>query len=111
MDLKTPGSGEVQRNDWSNLARLRPQDEVKLVIVDRRDYEWARDLIRRENLPSRCRAVLLSPVVEQPAGAEIEGAAALEPRLLAQWILEDGLPARMQLQMHKLIWEPQTRGV
>jgi 7-carboxy-7-deazaguanine synthase len=111
LDIKTPGSGEAGRMDWSNLERLRPQDEVKLVVVGRADYEWARDVIRRHELARRCRAVLMSPVFEQAAGREIEGSPGLDPARLAEWILRDGLEVRMQLQMHKLIWDPATRGV
>ncbi len=111
MDLKTPGSGECERNDWANIDRLRPIDEVKFVICDRADYEWARDVIRRHDLSVRVREVLLSAVWEQPAGREIEGRPGLPMRDLASWILADGLPVRMQTQLHKFIWEPATRGV
>jgi len=111
LDLKTPGSGEVERNLWSNLDDLRPRDEVKFVITDRADYEWARDVIRRERLATRCAAVLMSAVFEQKRGLEILGCPSLHPRSLAEWILSDGLEVRMQTQLHKLIWEPNTRGV
>jgi 7-carboxy-7-deazaguanine synthase len=100
MDLKCPGSGECERNRWSNLEALTPQDEVKLVLTDRRDYEWARDVIGDRGLAGRVNAILLSPVFGR-----------LEPAALAAWILEDRLPVRMQLQMHKQIWDPATRGV
>ncbi len=100
MDLKCPGSGECERNRWSNLEALTPQDEVKLVLTDRRDYEWARDVIGERGLAGRVNAILLSPVFGR-----------LEPAALAAWILEDRLPVRMQLQMHKQIWDPATRGV
>ena len=79
MDLKTPGSGEVERNDLENIARLHDRDEVKFVIMDRRDYEWARDLIAEHGLVDRCAAVLMSPVFEQEPGEEIGGARGLEP--------------------------------
>jgi 7-carboxy-7-deazaguanine synthase len=111
MDVKTPGSGEAERMDWGNLERLRPQDEVKFVIVDRADYEWSREVLRRHGVARRCAAVLFSPVVEQPEGIEVAGCEGLDPARLAAWILEDGLPVRMQLQVHKLIWSPQARGV
>lgn len=111
VDLKTPGSGESDRTDWANIDRLRPTDEVKFVICDRADYEWARSVMARHGLPGRVAAVLVSPVFEQPAGLEIVGQRGLEPRLLAQWMLEDRLDARLQLQLHKFIWDPQTRGV
>ena len=100
MDLKGPGSGESERNLWSNLEHLGARDEIKFVLADRADYEWARDAIAERGLASRANAILLSPVHGQ-----------LDPAALAAWILEDRLPARMQLQMHKQIWGPDTRGV
>jgi 7-carboxy-7-deazaguanine synthase len=100
MDVKCPGSGEAARNDWNNLARLRPHDEVKFVIRDRDDYEFARDVLRREALHERTAAVLFSPVH-----------GVLAPRTLSEWVLEDRLPARVQLQMHKYIWGADVRGV
>jgi 7-carboxy-7-deazaguanine synthase len=100
LDVKCPGSGEADRNDWSNLERLRPHDEVKFVVGDREDYDYAREVIARHDLPSRAAAVHLSPVH-----------GALHPRTLAEWILADCLPARVQLQLHKYVWEPGTRGV
>ena len=99
VDLKAPGSGEVQRNLWSNLDVLQPWDELKVVIAHRADYEWARQQIRDRELAER-HTVLLSPSFGQ-----------LEPVDLANWILEDALPVRMQLQMHKFIWHPDERGV
>ena len=100
MDLKCPGSGECERNRWSNLDHLSVRDEIKFVVADRGDYEWARDVIRRYDLPARVNAVLLSPVFDK-----------IEPPTLASWILEDHLPARFQLQVHKHIWPVTTRGV
>ncbi len=100
MDLKCPGSGESERNLWSNLEHLTARDEIKFVVADRGDYEWARDVINARNLASRAGAVLISPAFGE-----------LNPAALAGWILEDRLPARMQLQMHKHIWNPNTRGV
>ncbi|MDZ4829059.1 MAG: radical SAM protein [Phycisphaerae bacterium] len=111
LDLKTPGSGEVERNLWSNLNDLRSSDEIKFVITDRTDYEWAVSAIRERHLASRCKAILMSAVFEQRPGLEILGCAALHPRALAEWILADRLPVRMQTQLHKLIWDPATRGV
>lgn len=111
LDVKTPGSGEQGRNLWSNLDALRPHDEVKFVICDRADYEFARETIVRHDLSRRCRAVLLSAVFEQPRGLEILGHEGLSMRTLAEWILEDRLPVRLQTQLHKWIWAPQTRGV
>lgn len=92
VDIKPPGSGEMARNRWENLAHLTPQDEVKFVLADRTDYEWARDAIQQYALSQRC-AVLLSPVQDE-----------LDPAQLADWILQDRLPVRMQLQLHKLLW-------
>ncbi len=100
MDVKCPGSGESGKNDWTNLAALTPTDQVKFVIKDRVDYEFARDIVTREGLPARVAAVLFSPVH-----------GVLEPRLLAEWMLADRLPVRLQLQAHKFIWSPDTRGV
>ena len=100
MDVKCPGSGENEKMDWANLARLTSADQVKFVIQDRTDYEFARDLVAREGLTLRVAAVLFSPVH-----------GVLDPRLLAEWILEDRLPVRLQLQAHKYIWSPDTRGV
>ncbi len=111
MDLKTPGSGECERNLWSNIEHLNERDEVKFVITSREDYEWARDVIARHKLSGKCGAVLMSAVHEQPAGLEIAGCEGLSQRDLAEWILEDRLPVRMQTQLHKLIWDPQMRGV
>src|SRR5271170_612739 len=90
MDLKCPGSGECERNLWSNLDHLTPRDEIKFVVADRADYEWARDVARRHNLAARVNAVLMSCAFGK-----------LDPALLAGWILADRLPVRMQLQMHK----------
>lgn len=100
VDIKCPGSGESDRNDWSNLPLLTPLDQVKFVLADRADYEFAREVITREHLADRCGAVLLSPV---------HGELSLKP--LAEWILADRLPVRLQVQLHKYIWDPQTRGV
>jgi 7-carboxy-7-deazaguanine synthase len=100
VDVKCPGSGEADKNDWSNLAALAPHDEVKFVIKDRADYEFAKDVIFCHELVSRCAAVLMSPVHGE-----------LEPRQLSEWMLADHLPARLQLQIHKFIWPAATRGV
>ncbi len=98
VDIKTPGSGEVEKNRWENMAVLAPHDEVKFVVVDRADYEWARAIIREHALDRLC-TVLLSPSFGQVIPAD-----------LASWILGDGLPVRMQLQLHKLLWG-ERRGV
>ena len=100
MDVKCPGSGESARNDWTNLAHLGAKDEVKFVIADRADYEFARELTERERLVDRVNAVLFSPVHGE-----------LDPKELAAWVIADRLPVRVQLQMHKYIWSPTTRGV
>ena len=100
VDVKCPASGESGRNDWDNLRLIGPTDEVKFVILDRGDYEYARDVIVRHQLISRCAAVLLSPVHN-----------VLEAKILAVWILEDRLAVRLQLQTHKFIWGPEARGV
>ena len=100
VDVKCPGSGESGRNDWSNLDAIAPHDEVKFVVKDRADYDFARQVIGRYDLPSRCAAVLMSPVHGE-----------LDSRALSEWILADRLPARLQLQLHKFIWDPETRGV
>jgi 7-carboxy-7-deazaguanine synthase len=100
VDIKCPGSGESHKNDWSNLDRLAPHDEVKFVIQDRADYDFAREVIATRDLAARAAAVLLSPVH-----------GVLDPKTLSEWMLADGLPARLQLQLHKYIWSPLTRGV
>ncbi|MDT3737038.1 MAG: 7-carboxy-7-deazaguanine synthase QueE [Denitratisoma sp.] len=92
MDLKAPASGEADKNHWENLARLTERDELKIVLADEADYAWARQTIRERNLEAIC-PVLLSPV-----------AGKLDPKQLAEWVLRDRLPVRVQLQLHKLIW-------
>ena len=92
VDLKAPGSGEVERNLWSNLEHLTPRDELKLVLADRADYDWAVAQLRQHGLIGRC-PILMAPV---------QGS--LEPGTLADWILADGLPVRLQVQLHKLLW-------
>jgi 7-carboxy-7-deazaguanine synthase len=111
MDLKTPGSGEVERNDWGNIDRLTPRDEVKFVLTSREDYEWSREVIGRYNLPARVGSVLMSAAAAMSPGTELAGCEGLALRDLAEWILADNLPVRMQTQLHKLIWNPMTRGV
>lgn len=100
VDVKCPASGESDRNHWDNLALVGPGDEVKFVIEDRADYEYARRVLKERGLAERVRAVHFSPVH-----------GVLEPRVLAEWVLEDHLPVRVQLQLHKYIWSPTTRGV
>jgi 7-carboxy-7-deazaguanine synthase len=92
VDVKTPASGEVERNRYENLDRMRADEQVKFVICSREDFEWSRDLIKRQSLHERC-TVLFSPSHEQ-----------VEPRDLAQWILDERLPVRLQVQLHKYLW-------
>ncbi|MFZ0637732.1 MAG: hypothetical protein WA755_11850 [Candidatus Acidiferrales bacterium] len=107
VDVKCPDSGEADTFDMNNLAMLGPDDEVKFVISTRRDYDFARDFSAQHRLPERVREMLFSPAFPDPAGAW----PGLEPRELAEWILADGLPVRLGLQLHKFIWDPAVRGV
>jgi 7-carboxy-7-deazaguanine synthase len=100
LDIKCPASGEADRMDWENLGRLRPRDEVKFVINDRADYEYARDAIRRHGIADRAAAIHMSPVH-----------GVMDPKALSEWVLADRLPVRVQLQIHKYIWPAETRGV
>jgi len=100
VDVKCPGSGEADRTHWRNLEQLSPRDEIKFVIRDRADYEYARGVLCRHRLDEKCAAVLFAPVH-----------GVLDPKILSEWVLQDGLPARVQLQLHKYIWGPEVRGV
>lgn len=100
VDVKCPGSGEADKNHWANLDDLAPHDEVKFVVKDRADYEFAREVVSRHALSDRSAAVLMSPVH-----------GVLDPKTLSEWILEDHLQVRVQVQLHKYIWTPSTRGV
>lgn len=100
VDLKAPGSGESHRNRWENIAHLTTRDEVKIVVADRGDYEWAKRVIEERGLAARVHAVLLSSVWGE-----------LDPKDLVAWVLQDDLPVRVQLQMHKVIWGADTEGV
>ena len=100
MDLKTPGSGECARNLYSNIEHFTKRDEVKFVISSREDYEWSREQVAKFSLGTRCGTVLFSPVFGK-----------IQPVEIVDWILEDKLDVRFQLQMHKFIWEPAARGV
>jgi 7-carboxy-7-deazaguanine synthase len=100
MDLKTPGSGEAEKNLWSNIEHLTKLDEVKFVMGSREDYEWSREQIEKFKLAQRCRAVLFSPIFGR-----------IDPRQIVEWILADKLDVRFQLQMQKFIWTPTQRGV
>jgi 7-carboxy-7-deazaguanine synthase len=99
LDIKTPGSGEVEANVWRNLYELTPNDEIKFVICDRRDFDWAAGLVRERGLAEICQ-VLFSPAF-----------GLVHPTDLAGWILESHLPVRLQLQQHKILWDPSARGV
>ena len=92
LDIKTPGSGEEPKNLWSNLDRLKPMDEVKFVLCGREDYDWARQVLAERGIADKC-TVLFSPVYSQ-----------LNPTDLADWVLQDRLPVRMQVQLHKILW-------
>jgi 7-carboxy-7-deazaguanine synthase len=100
MDLKAPGSDESHRNRWENIEHLTARDEVKIVLSDRADYDWAKRVIEEHALTDRVNAVLLSCVWGE-----------LDPKDLVQWVLEDRLPVRVQIQMHKVIWDADTEGV
>lgn len=100
MDLKAPGSDESHRNRWENIEHLTRRDEVKIVLSDRGDYEWAKRVIEEHGLVDRVNAVLLSCVWGE-----------LDPQDLVQWVLQDKLPVRVQIQLHKVIWDPDTQGV
>ena len=100
VDVKCPGSGEADRNHWANLDVLGPRDEVKFVVKDRADYDFAKRAIAERGLATRAQTILLSPVH-----------GVLDPRTLSEWVLADHLPVRLQLQLHKFIWSPTQRGV
>ena len=100
MDLKAPGSGESARNRWTNLDHIGRGDELKFVLADRADYEWMREAIRGRDLSRRTPNLLASTVFGKLATKQLVG-----------WVLEDGLPVRVQLQMHKYVWAPETQGV
>lgn len=100
IDVKCPGSGEASKNHWPNMERLCRTDQIKFVLTDRKDYEYATQVLATHALAERCEAVLFSPVH-----------GTLDPKELAAWILEDGLPVRLQLQAHKYIWGADVRGV
>ena len=107
VDVKCPDSGEPETFDVRNLKELTNRDEVKFVVSSRRDYEFARDFMREHRLAGRVKEVLFSPVHEDPGG-KWKG---LEPRQLVEWMLEDGVEARLGLQLHKIVWDPALRGV
>lgn len=111
MDLKTPGSGEVEQNDWRNIDKLNDRDEVKFVLTSREDYDWMREVLKKHKLHEKVNAVLVSAVNEVTPGLEIAGVPGLAVRDLAEWLLKDKLPVRFQTQLHKLVWDPMARGV
>lgn len=100
MDLKCPSSGEKGKNYWQNIDKLTKQDQVKFVIGDREDYDWTLSIIEKTNLRDRVNEILLSPTF-----------GVLDPKTLAEWMLTDKNNFRLQLQLHKYIWDPNTRGV
>ena len=107
MDLKCPDSGESAGNRWANLDLLKPTDQIKFVIASKADFDWTVQTIRAYDLDRRF-TLLLSPVFSLPPN---NNAPIVSPAELAQWLLESGLDARLQLQLHKFIWDPQARGV
>jgi 7-carboxy-7-deazaguanine synthase len=113
VDVKCPGAGAAANSfRMENLAALTPNDEVKFVLTDRADYEFARDFIRTHGLAVRCGDILLSPsFLKAPSDQRSTENCALDPRLVVEWMLADGLPARLSLQIHKYIWEPRKKGV
>lgn len=100
LDIKCPGSGMSEKNHWDNLKAIKPKDEIKFVLLDRNDYDWAVKVIHQHNLSSLTPHLLLSPVFGK-----------LDPQELVKWILEDRLPVRLNMQLHKFIWTPETKGV
>jgi 7-carboxy-7-deazaguanine synthase len=112
VDVKCPHSGEPDTFALENLATLQPHDELKFVLTDRADYEFARDFVLSHELAERFHAILFSPAFEKAAsGARDTSHCLLDPQTLAQWILADNVPARLSLQIHKLIWDPAAKGV
>lgn len=112
VDVKCPGSGEGGTFSMANLKSLTPRDEVKFVLADRADYEFARDFTRHHQLEAKVNSVIFSPVfLKNPSSQRDASNCQLDPRQLAEWILEDKLNVRLGLQIHKFIWEPATKGV
>jgi len=112
VDVKCPGSGEADCFDLENLDALNSGDEVKFVLSDRADYEFAKEFLNRHKLAQRVNAILFSPAFSKDAaGSSDTSHCLLDPRELAEWMLADGVPARLSLQIHKFIWEPAMKGV
>jgi 7-carboxy-7-deazaguanine synthase len=112
VDVKCPHSGESATFALENLDALQPHDELKFVLADRTDYEFACDFIRSHKVAGRVNAILLSPAFRKEAtGSRDSSHCLLDPQQLAEWIVADNVPARLSLQIHKLIWDPATKGV
>ena len=112
VDVKCPNSGEPNTFHTENLEALEPHDEVKFVLSDRTDYEFARDFVTEHRLAGRVNAILFSPAFRKDAsGARSASHCLLDPQELAEWMLADGVPARLGLQIHKFIWDPAMKGV
>jgi 7-carboxy-7-deazaguanine synthase len=112
VDVKCPGSGEVRSFRLSNIESLTDRDEVKFVIANRDDYEFARDFVREHGLEQHVGQVLFSPAFSKtPSGERSTENCLLDPRELVQWMLADGVPGRLSLQIHKYVWEPLQKGV
>ena len=112
MDLKSPGSGEFAKNRYENIGHLQSKDEVKFVIGSREDYEWSRAIIEKYALDRKVKTILFSPVFRHPGMmGQTTGHPGIDPKLVVEWLLEDQLPVRFQLQLHKFIWPPEQRGV
>jgi 7-carboxy-7-deazaguanine synthase len=112
VDVKCPHSGEPDTFDMANLDALTPQDEVKFVISNREDYQFSRDFVERHGLAAKVNAVLFSPAFRKDAtGARDVSHCLVDPQELAEWMLADGVPARLGLQIHKFIWDPAVKGV
>ncbi len=112
VDVKCPHSGEPDKFALENLQTLRPHDEIKFVLSDRTDYEFAREFVRQHRLDERVQAILFSPAFRKDASGERDTShCLLDPQQLADWMLADNIPARLSLQIHKFIWDPATKGV
>ena len=111
IDIKTPHSGAAGSFMQSNYDFLTQQDEVKFVITNREDFNWAMDTVEKNSIVHRVKAIHFSPVMEQASNSDVEGCEGLDPELLSNWILESNIPVRLHLQLHKYIWSPQMRGV
>ena len=111
LDFKTPGSGEHARNDWENVNHLTKLDEIKFVLTSEEDYLWMKDKIKEHNLEDKVNTILVSAAAKMAKTKEIQGVDGLAIQDLAHWIIKDNLNVRLQTQLHKIIWDPQARGV